>query len=120
MRYTGISAAAATIRAVDTRANRCGAARCARDAKDAAARAVPIEGATAYRLERTGKNIVMANIRTNQTTPNRITRRSTSSSEVPAGVKRNISTAVTVGHVAPRSRYSTAFLRITLGSAVNR
>jgi len=43
---------------VDTRANRYGDARCAREAKAAAASALPIDGTTAYRLERTGNNTV--------------------------------------------------------------
>src|SRR5512138_155694 len=110
IRYTGISRATTAIRTADRTANRRGgAARCARDANAAAASALPIDGDTAYRLDRVGTNRVMANIEAHQTRPNRIVRRSSSVSGTALGTRRNISTADTVAHVAPRSRYSVAF-----------
>src|SRR5436190_1798356 len=108
------------MRRVETSAKRGGATRCAREAKAAAASAIPIDGATAYRLERVGTNTVMANIQTHQRTPTRITRRSAIVRGTAPGTQKNIRIAATVAHVATRSRYSVAFLITTRGWNVNR
>src|SRR5258706_16117373 len=106
------------IRATDARANAEDEERAARAANAAAVSALPTDGATAYRLERTGRKIVTANIATNHMVPKRTTVRSPAFMGPGVGAAMKTIAVAAMAVVAPRSRYCATFFKSSRGSSV--
>src|SRR5688572_3567060 len=120
-RYTGVSASRAASSPTAAYRNVLGLRRAAAEATTPAASAVPTEGSSAYRLERTGRNKVSAYIAATHSAAKSSTRFSPSVTSGRRSRARATSATMTIAATVPaRSAYSRTLRPISNGEKEKR